>query len=80
MRKSLVVSSVLSLLALSSGAQAQQLPASAKLGLADGFSIQQFDPAYAGDRFFGVQSGNAVGDKSFKPMLLANYALRPLKV
>ncbi|HEU4412283.1 MAG TPA: OmpA family protein [Polyangiaceae bacterium] len=44
-----------------------------------GFSLQQFDPSYAGDRFFGVQSPSS-DQTYFGAQLIANYARKPLEV
>jgi OmpA-OmpF porin, OOP family len=42
------------------------------------FSLDQFDPAPAGDRFFGVQGGDPGGHVNPRVMLLGEYAYRPL--
>jgi outer membrane protein OmpA-like peptidoglycan-associated protein len=42
------------------------------------FSLDQFDPAPAGDRFFGVQGGDPGGHVNPRAMLLGEYAYRPL--
>jgi OOP family OmpA-OmpF porin len=54
-------------LALCSGAQAQS-----------GFALDQFQPAPAGDRFFGVQGGDPGGHLAPRFMLLGDYGYRPL--
>lgn len=45
---------------------------------ADGFALDQFQPAPAGDRFFGVQGGDPGGHLSPRLMVLGDYAYRPL--
>ncbi len=47
--------------------------------LKGGFSLQQFDPSYAGDRFFGVQSASS-DQNYFAAQLTGNFALHPLEV
>jgi outer membrane protein OmpA-like peptidoglycan-associated protein len=42
-----------------------------------GLSLDQFQPAPAGDRFFGVQGGDPGGDTSLRGMLLGDYAYKP---
>ena len=42
------------------------------------FALDQFDPAPAGDRFFGVQGGDPGGHVNPRVMLLGDYASRPL--
>jgi outer membrane protein OmpA-like peptidoglycan-associated protein len=42
------------------------------------FALDQFDPAPAGDRFFGVQGGDPGGHVSPRIQLLGEYAYRPL--
>ncbi len=42
------------------------------------FSLDQFDPAVAGDRFFGVEGGGQGGHTAPRVMLLGEYAYRPL--
>ena len=42
------------------------------------FALDQFDPAPAGDRFFGVQGGDPGGHVNPRVMLLGEYAYRPL--
>ena len=54
-------------------AAAQQAP------FAEKFALQQFEPAPAGDRFFGVADGS-VGSKPLYLNLIGNYALNPLKL
>src|ERR1039457_5518961 len=41
-------------------------------------SLDRFQPAPAGDRFFGVQGGDPGGDLSPRLMLLGDYAYKPL--
>ena len=43
-----------------------------------GFALDQFDPAPAGDRFFGVQDAEAAGRVRLKLMALGEYAHDPL--
>lgn len=45
---------------------------------AEGLALSRFDPAPAGDRFFGVQSPYAVGGTIPHLMLLGDYASDPL--
>src|SRR5690606_36300359 len=45
---------------------------------AEGLALSRFDPAPAGDRFFGVQSPYAVGGKIPHLVLLGEYASEPL--
>src|ERR1700690_2167829 len=45
---------------------------------AQGFALDRFQPAPAGDRFFGVQGGDPGGDLSPRLMLLGDYAYKPL--
>ncbi len=42
------------------------------------FSLDRFDPAPAGDRFFGVPGGDPGGELTLRAMLLGDYAYRPL--
>jgi OOP family OmpA-OmpF porin len=42
------------------------------------FSLDRFDPAPAGDRFFGVPGADPGGETTLRAMLLADYAYRPL--
>ena len=48
------------------------------LAQAQTFSIDRFQPAPAGDRFFGVQGGDPGGDLAPRLMLLGDYAYKPL--
>jgi len=41
-------------------------------------SLDRFQPAPAGDRFFGVQGGDPGGELSPRLMLLGDYAYKPL--
>ncbi len=43
-----------------------------------GVALDQFDPAPAGDRFFGVQSPDARGSAQLRAVLLLDYAHNPL--
>ena len=43
------------------------------------FALQQFEPAPAGDRFFGIPDA-AVGSHPLYVNLIGNYALKPLKL
>jgi len=52
------------------------LPAAAQT--LDGFSLNRFEPAPTGDRFFGVPGGNEGGHGSFGVGLVGDYAYRPL--
>ena len=45
-----------------------------------GFALDRFLPAPAGDRFFGVQGGDAGGHGDLRLMVLGEYAWRPLVV
>lgn len=42
------------------------------------FALDRFEPAPAGDRFFGVHGGNDAGHGSVRAQLLGEYAYRPL--
>ncbi|HTQ03400.1 MAG TPA: OmpA family protein [Polyangiaceae bacterium] len=42
------------------------------------FSLDRFEPAPAGDRFFGVPGGDPGGELTLRAMLLGDYAYRPL--
>lgn len=44
----------------------------------DGFTLDQFQPAPAGDRFFGVQGGGPEGRALPRLMVLGDYAYKPL--
>jgi outer membrane protein OmpA-like peptidoglycan-associated protein len=78
-QRSFVLAAAGAALALwASGARAQGAPAAAD-PLQGGFSLQQFDPSYAGDRFFGVQSASS-DQAYFAIQALANYAHHPLEV
>ena len=44
-----------------------------------GFALQQFEPAPAGDRFFGVPDAHVTGTQPYV-MLLGNYAYKPLSL
>lgn len=65
---------VASLFVFEKSASAQQAPFEGKK-----FALQQFEPAHAGDRFFGVSDGS-VGSKPLYLNLIGNYALNPLKL
>ncbi|MCS6901283.1 MAG: OmpA family protein [Myxococcales bacterium] len=65
---------IASLFVLEKDAAAQQAPFEGKK-----FALQQFEPAQAGDRFFGVSDGS-VGSKPLYLNLIGNYALNPLKL
>src|SRR5512136_2792067 len=43
-----------------------------------GLALDQFQPAPAGDRFFGVQGGDPGGELSPRLMLLGDYAYKPM--
>lgn len=43
-----------------------------------GLSLDQFQPAPAGNRFFGVQGGDPGGELSPRLMLLGDYAYKPM--
>ena len=43
-----------------------------------GFALGRFDPAFAGDRFFSVQSPGATGPSTLHAMFLVDYAHDPL--
>lgn len=45
---------------------------------AEGLALSRFDPAPAGDRFFGVQSPFAAGEATPHLMILGDYANNPL--
>ena len=47
---------------------------------AQGFSLSRFDPAYAGDRMFGVPSPFVAGKLTLHAALLAEYAHRELGI
>lgn len=53
-------------------------PLRAEAQTAGGFALNRFEPAPAGDRFFGVPGGNEAGHGSVRLMLLGDYAYRPL--
>ncbi|MEJ7735067.1 MAG: hypothetical protein WKG00_38495, partial [Polyangiaceae bacterium] len=56
-------------------------PATAAAQIVEGgFALDQFDPAPAGDRFFGVQDAEAAGRARFKLMAPPQYARAPLGV
>lgn len=65
---------IASLFVFEKSASAQQAPFQDKK-----FALQQFEPAPAGDRFFGVPDGS-VGSKPLYLNLIGNYALNPLKL
>jgi OOP family OmpA-OmpF porin len=44
----------------------------------EGFTLDRFQPAPAGDRFFGVQGGDPGGHGNPRVMLLGDYAYKPL--
>src|SRR5262245_19380097 len=52
--------------------------ASASAQTQETFSLNQFNPAPAGDRFFGVQGGDLGGHVNPRVMVLGNDAYRPL--
>ncbi len=47
-------------------------------GLAQGFTLDRFQPSPAGDRFFDVQGGDPGGHLAPRLMILGDYAYRPL--
>ncbi len=68
--RSLILASLaLLLLLLSGNARAQTV---------EPFSLNRFDPAPAGDRFFGVPGADPGGHLTGRVMLLGDYAYRPL--
>jgi OOP family OmpA-OmpF porin len=67
-RKWLIVGSVL----------IASLAISARVYADGGLSLDRFQPAPAGDRFFGVQGGDPGGHLSPRLMLLGDYAYKPL--
>jgi outer membrane protein OmpA-like peptidoglycan-associated protein len=50
----------------------------ASASFAQGFTLDRFQPAPAGDRFFGVQGGDPGGELAPRLMLLGDYAYKPL--
>ena len=54
------------------------LSLSAKANADGGLALDRFQPAPAGDRFFGVQGGDPGGHLSPRLMLLGDYAYKPL--
>lgn len=60
------------------GAACFACPSVASAQTQERFSLDQFDPAPAGDRFFGVQGGDPAGHVNPRAMLLGEYAYRPL--
>ncbi|MCU0654544.1 MAG: OmpA family protein [Polyangiaceae bacterium] len=67
---------------LTSGrAQAQtQLPGALEQSLREGYALQHFEPAPAGDRFFAIPSAHADGRGPLALQLLGNYAYKPLRL
>lgn len=67
---------------LTSGrAQAQtQLPGALEQSLREGYALQHFEPAPAGDRFFAIPSAQANGRGPLALQLLGNYACKPLRL
>jgi len=53
------------------------LAVGAKANASGGLALDQFQPAPAGDRFFGVQGGDPGGDLLPRLMLLGDYAYKP---
>ena len=47
---------------------------------AGGFALNQFEPAPAGDAFFGVPSAAVAGDMKPNVMLLGNYGMKTLRL
>jgi outer membrane protein OmpA-like peptidoglycan-associated protein len=70
-------SKLLSVAGLSAALLGVAAPASAQTET-DGVSLNQLDPAPAGDRGFGVQNPDARGEALFRMMLLLDYAHDPL--
>jgi OmpA-OmpF porin, OOP family len=60
------------------GATALAASAAAQPAAQDPIALQRFEPAPAGDRFFGVPSPFAAGDPDLHLMLLGDYAHNPL--
>lgn len=58
---------------VASAAQAQETGQTDK-----GFALDRFQPSFAGDRLFGVQSPYSAGHLEVHASLLLNYALNPL--
>jgi outer membrane protein OmpA-like peptidoglycan-associated protein len=48
--------------------------------LAGGFSAEQYDPTYAGDRFFAAPDASVLGEVRPSVRLTLDYAWRPLRV
>ena len=65
-----------SVLLLSRSASAQTVPNLYQ----GGFDLQQFQPSAAGDRFFGNPDAYVMGMGKLHVGVLANYALKPLKL
>ena len=59
---------------------AMTLAASPALAQTSGLALDRFDPAPAGDRFFGVPSPYAAGDLTPHFMALLDYAHNPLVI
>src|SRR5262249_29878991 len=60
------------------GAAVAAMLAAATPAAAQGLALGRFDPAPAGDRFFGVPSPYAAGSPAIHLMLLGDYAHNPL--
>jgi len=67
--QALASAAALSVLLVSQGVRAQTL---------EPFALDRFEPAPAGDRFFGVPGADPGGETTLRAMLLADYAYRPL--
>lgn len=66
------------LFAIGLGSWSQVAAAQTTSGTVDGFAVERFSPAPAGDRFFGAPSAYAGGHLDVHVMLMGDYAARPL--
>jgi outer membrane protein OmpA-like peptidoglycan-associated protein len=64
--------------ALAPAALAAALSAAAPAGADEGFSVPRFQPSFAGDKLFGVQSPYGGGENGFFATVLLDYAHDPL--
>ncbi|MBK8258614.1 MAG: OmpA family protein [Polyangiaceae bacterium] len=74
-----LASALLGLAAVAASSTASAQDAAAQVS-STGFALQRFNPAFSGDRFFGVSSPYASGDPGFHASLIFDYASNPFLI
>src|SRR5262245_8120650 len=78
MRRGLIAGGLLMAAALVASGRALAQEDGAASSQTPGLALGRFNPAPAGDRFFGVPSPYVAGDPALHVMLLGDYAHNPL--